>query len=255
MRSSLLLPLVFSTHAWGVPTLLPPRQALNPAGSASANTTACATGVHMIVARASTEKPGQGIIGAVAAQVQEMVPGSDSEAVDYPATLTDYLKSEASGVSAMTKLIQDYAVRCPGSKMALMGYSQGAQVIGDIMCGTSEANFNSTPPLSAQYSKNIVAIIQMGDPTHVPGQPQDVGNSTRAGIFPRANMAACAGMAPLTRSFCNDDDRFCDSGTSIPVHLAYVQGFGAQARDFVVARVAGNLTAAADRGNVTRRAW
>ncbi|KAK2629580.1 hypothetical protein QTJ16_000400 [Diplocarpon rosae] len=210
MRSSVLLILTLSTHAWGVPTLHPPRQALN------ATSTACATGVHMIVARASTEMPGQGIIGAVATQVQEMVPGSDSEAVDYPATLTDYLKSEASGVSAMTKLIQDYAVRCPESKMALMGYSQ------------------------------------MGDPTHVPGQPQDVGNSTRAGIFPRMNTAACAGMAPITKSFCNDDDRFCDSGTSIPVHLAYVQGFGTQARDFVVARVTGNVAA---KGNVTKRGW
>ena len=41
----------------------------------------------MIVARASTEAPGQGIIGAVATSVQGMIPGSDSEAVDYPATL------------------------------------------------------------------------------------------------------------------------------------------------------------------------
>lgn len=94
------------------------------ANSTNANTTACATGVHMIVARASTEQPGQGIIGAVATQVQQQVPGSDSEAVDYPATLTDYLNSEASGVAAMTKLIENYAARCPNSKMALLGYSQ-----------------------------------------------------------------------------------------------------------------------------------
>jgi hypothetical protein len=44
----------------------------------------------MIVARASNEAPGQGIIGAVATQVQQTVPGSDSEAVEYPATLTNY---------------------------------------------------------------------------------------------------------------------------------------------------------------------
>jgi hypothetical protein len=78
----------------------------------------------MIVARASTEAPGQGIIGAVATQVQKAVPGSDSVAVDYPATLTNYQSSEASGVAAMQKLIQDYATKCPGGKMALLGYSQ-----------------------------------------------------------------------------------------------------------------------------------
>lgn len=108
----------------------------------------------MIIARASTESPGPGIIGAVATMVQSSVPGSDSEAVDYPATLTDYVASEASGVAGMQKLIESYAARCPTSKIALLGYSQGAQVAGDIMCGTSEANFNSTPPLSAELAKN-----------------------------------------------------------------------------------------------------
>ena len=88
------------------------------------NTTTCATGVHMIVARASTEPAGEGIIGAVATMVKASVPGSDSEAVDYPATLTNYTTSEPSGVAAMTKLITDYTTRCPDSKIALLGYSQ-----------------------------------------------------------------------------------------------------------------------------------
>jgi hypothetical protein len=94
------------------------------AGNSSANSTACATGVHMIVARASTEAPGQGIIGAVATSVQGMIPGSDSEAVDYPATLQNYNTSEPAGTTAMTKLITEYAARCPNSKIALLGYSQ-----------------------------------------------------------------------------------------------------------------------------------
>ena len=108
----------------------------------------------MIVARASTEAPGQGIIGAVATKVQQAVPGSDSEAVDYPATLTNYTASEASGVADMTTLIQSYVARCPSSKIALLGYSQGAQVAGDVMCGTSEKGFNGTQPLSAALSRN-----------------------------------------------------------------------------------------------------
>jgi hypothetical protein len=78
----------------------------------------------MIVARASTEAPGEGIIGAVATSVQGMIPGSDSEAVDYPATLQNYNTSEPAGTAAMTKLITEYATRCPNSKIALLGYSQ-----------------------------------------------------------------------------------------------------------------------------------
>ena len=78
----------------------------------------------MIIARASTEAPGEGAIGAVATMVKNAIPGSDSEAVDYPATLTDYQNSEASGVAGMQKSVTEYATRCPNSKIALMGYSQ-----------------------------------------------------------------------------------------------------------------------------------
>jgi len=77
----------------------------------------------------------------------------------------------------------------------------------------------------------------MGDPSHVPGLPQDVGNSTKAGIFPRNNTAACASMASITQSYCNSNDTFCDSGSSIPVHLSYVQVYGSQAAKFIEEKV------------------
>lgn len=93
--------------------------------------------VHMIVARASTEPAGEGIIGSVATMVKKQLPGSDSEAVVYPATLQSYISSESAGVTAMKKLVQDYAAKCPTSKIAVMGYSQGANVAADVMCGSS----------------------------------------------------------------------------------------------------------------------
>lgn len=82
----------------------------------------------------------------------------------------------------------------------------------------------------------------MGDPTHVPNLSQDVGNSTKAGVFPRMNIAACGTSAAITQSYCNADDKFCDSGSSIPVHLSYVQTFGTQAAQFIVGKVGGNST-------------
>ncbi|KAH8647048.1 cutinase [Tricladium varicosporioides] len=191
----------------------------------------------MIVARASTEQPGQGIIGAVASQVQQAVPGSDSEAVDYPATLQNYQSSEASGVAAMTKLIQDYTARCPNSKIALMGYSQGAQVAGDVICGTTSNGFTPTQPLDAALTKNIVAMIQMGDPTQVPGLTQNVGSSQNEGVFPRVNAAGCTTASAIAQSYCDNGDTFCDSGNSIATHLSYVNEFGTQAAQFVISKV------------------
>jgi hypothetical protein len=107
----------------------------------------CTTGVHIIVARASTEDPGQGILTNLVIDIFDTIPGSDSVAVDYPATLPDYPESEAKGVVAMNQMIIDYAEECPESKIVLMGYSQGAHVTGDVLCGS-----DNNDPLSSEYN-------------------------------------------------------------------------------------------------------
>lgn len=57
------------------------------------------------------------------------IPGSDSVAVVYPATLQNYQSSESQGVSAMMSDIQGYVQACPNSKIVLMGYSQVSSLI------------------------------------------------------------------------------------------------------------------------------
>ncbi|GME52458.1 carbohydrate esterase family 5 protein [Neofusicoccum parvum] len=145
----------------------------------------CATGLHIIAARASGENPGPGIIGAVAQSIISRVPGSDLDSVVYPASINnveDYSNSEHQGVVAMTKLVQDYVTACPNTKIALLGYSQGAEVVGDVLCGSSEDISPKTAPLGTQYSKSIIAAISMGSPAHVAGQPYNQGTSTRSGV-------------------------------------------------------------------------
>lgn len=84
----------------------------------------CPSGVHVIVARASQEAPGPGIMGQVANTVLERIPGSDMESLDYPALLDPYVPSQTAGVANLTTLIQKYSEKCPRTKMVLMGYSQ-----------------------------------------------------------------------------------------------------------------------------------
>lgn len=133
--------------------------------AATAQNTSCVTGdaVHMIIARASLEPPGVGIIGGVATQVMAQLPGSDVVPVVYPATLANYTTSEAMGVAAMTGLVDDYASRCPDSKIVLMGYSQGAQVTADVMCGTMINNFAPTQALSTSNLNKGQFRSHLGD--------------------------------------------------------------------------------------------
>lgn len=111
----------------------------------------CDTGLHIIVARASTEAAGTGIIGSVAESIMSQVSGSTITAVDYPATLEPYISSEDTGTAAMTKLVTDYVDACPTGKVVLMGYSQGAQVTGDTVCGTAETGNTATSALATKY--------------------------------------------------------------------------------------------------------
>ncbi|KAF2088930.1 carbohydrate esterase family 5 protein, partial [Saccharata proteae CBS 121410] len=196
----------------------------------------CATGVHIIVARASTEAPGTGIIGAVANNISSQVPGSDIAAVNYPATIQNvqnYASSENQGVIAMTNQVQAYVQMCPSTKIVLLGYSQGGEVTGDVLCGSiPNHGIYANKPTST-----VVAAITMGSPAHVTGLPWDVGTSTTSGIFPRLNTTACLPYTNRLQEYCDTDDYYCASGTNAgSVHTGYVDRYGGVAAGYVVAK-------------------
>lgn len=112
---------------------------------------ACNSGFHIIVARASGEAEGTGITGGVAEMVAARVRGSTITAVDYPASFITYLSSESEGVTAMRQDIESYVNACPNGKVVLMGYSQGAEVISDVVCGGSTFGFGGGSRLPNKY--------------------------------------------------------------------------------------------------------
>lgn len=126
------------------------------AGVVAAHQCPTGNGIAIIVARGSTEPPGTGSIGNISSNAAEQLTGSIVLAVDYPATLSNYSSSEEQGVASATKLIQDYNKKCPGKKLVLMGYSQGAQVMTDVLCGTSEEGFNTTAPVAVSDCEHIL---------------------------------------------------------------------------------------------------
>lgn len=117
--------------------------------------TSCAPGVQIFAARGTTEAPGVGKIQTVAGNVTAAIPGSAVTAVDYPATFDDYAQSVATGSSDLGQLVKDYVKMCPDSKIALLGYSQGAQAVADLICGaSSELMPVKTADLDSIYDKN-----------------------------------------------------------------------------------------------------
>ena len=112
----------------------------------------CYSGVYMIVGRGSEEDPGEGKPGAVADAVASQIPNSASVAVDYPASIADpvYPESVSDGVSDTISKVQSYVDACgSASRIALIGYSQGGNVMTDALAG----GVDKPTPLSTSYTQ------------------------------------------------------------------------------------------------------
>ncbi|KAK3389775.1 cutinase-domain-containing protein [Podospora didyma] len=214
---------------------------------AANSTLPCASGVHMLVARGSTEAPGLGRIGVVAGNVSALVPGSTIEPVDYPATFENYSDSEAKGAAFFTKSIVDYTALCPKTKIVLLGYSQGAQAVMDSLCGNSESGFTVSADLPGIYDEYLAAVLTYGDPSHTVGAPWNFGTSNKTGIFPRLNITACEPYSDQIRGYCDTGDVYCDRGNNSATHGSYFKNYTKEATEWIVAKYTASLAA----GNVT----
>jgi hypothetical protein len=84
------------------------------------------------------------------------------------------------GVTNLMTAIANNTAACPSTKLVLMGYSQGAAVTVDTLCGGGGADIMApvTPGLTAQQGSNVVAAVMMGDPRFVPGVSYEAGTNT-----------------------------------------------------------------------------
>jgi acetylxylan esterase len=209
--------------------------------SATASTGSCPA-VQLIVARASTESPGDGVIGALATLIQGDVNATvGNEAVVYPATLTNYASSVAKGDSAMATDIENAVSSCPNEKIILLGYSQGAQVVGDVLAGGGGGPElgPETAPVPAADAAKVIAAIQFGDPRHQPNlSPIDLGTDPGAqGIFPVQTGQSRAAFGTILRSWCDTGDPFCAGGNNLEAHLDYTTKYDTAANTFVEGRL------------------
>lgn len=177
---------------------------LAAAGLAAAQDTTtsqnCTDGLYMLVARATGEDPGTGRVGVVARNISSSIPNSIIQPIAYPATFANYTSSETAGVDAMTAAIKDRVSACPRGKIALLGFSQGAQVSADAVCGRDDGTgtaFSETPELGAEYAENIVAVVMFGDPSHSVNATFNQGNSTRNGVSGPVSLPNHVGCACL----------------------------------------------------------
>lgn len=104
----------------------------------------CVSGLYMILARGTGDPHPHGHFRVVADAIidQNLIPDSKKVAVDYRASMDGgYSASLNEGTLAMGAAVRQYVAACDAvgmrAQVALMGYSQGAQVAMDTVCGMS----------------------------------------------------------------------------------------------------------------------
>ncbi|GAP84754.1 putative carbohydrate esterase family 5 protein [Rosellinia necatrix] len=199
--------------------------------------------VHIFVARGTDEPyPGRqaGLTGAICYGLKNC----GYEDIMYQASYSPtYCESVQAGVKNGKAQINAYAKRCPNAKLVLTGYSQGAEVLGDILGGAGGSYFgcsqaNSSPlDMQSTAHKNIKAITFFGNVRHVPNQPYNTGTAANvgAGIYPRtgSSLNNLNKYSNKIQDYCLANDTVCGGGGDGSAHTIYFDIYTQTAAEWI----------------------
>ncbi|KIH91129.1 acetyl xylan esterase (Axe1) [Sporothrix brasiliensis 5110] len=204
------------------------------AGLASASPLTCPP-VHIFAARETTAPAGYGTSKGLVDMVVRANSGATSEAIVYPACGgqsscggASYDSSASQGTAAVVKAVTALNTQCPDTKIVLIGYSQGGQIMDNAICGGAGA------ALTGAALKAVKAAIFMGDPHNTAGLPYNVGTCTNHGFSARQSGFQCSPGSPsIIQSYCDSQDPYCCNGNDANHHQQYVSIYGQKAAAFI----------------------
>ncbi|MGV0626185.1 cutinase family protein [Mycolicibacter minnesotensis] len=187
----------------------------NPSSLPTASADGCPD-VEVVFARGTNEPPGlgrvgEGLVNSLRGRTSRSV---GAYAVNYPASY-DFGRA-ADGANDASGHIMWMVENCPGTRLVLGGYSQGAAII-DIIAAAPVPGFGFTAPLPPEAADHVAAVAVFGNPSNKIGQP--LTNSPVYGY--------------KTIDLCTDGDPICSPGRLFSAHSAYTPGMTNQAASFV----------------------
>jgi hypothetical protein len=161
----------------------------------------------------------------------------------YNPVESPYCQSVEEGVANGFAQLNTYHSRCPNTKLVLSGYSQGSQVVSDIIGGGSGVFFQGctttpTAPLdvNSELGRKIAAVVTFGNTRHTANQPYNqFSGAPDNGIFPRPNdqLANLAKWTSKYHDYCVAEDPICAGGNVVADHLNYYDLYSNVAAEWV----------------------
>nr|WP_232075500.1 cutinase family protein [Mycobacterium seoulense] len=187
--------------------------------------------VEVVFARGTNEPPGVGRIGQSFVDSLRSHVGGRSLGVypvDYPAT-TDFPRA-VDGISDAGAHVEHMAASCPGTRMVLGGYSQGAAVMGFVTESAVPDGVHlvqALQPMPAGVASHVAAVALFGKPS-----------SQFMSILNEPPVTIGAAYAPKTIELCVPGDPVCSDAANPVAHRQYVEaGMVDQAADFAAGRL------------------
>jgi hypothetical protein len=173
--------------------------------------------LKMFVVTGSGEHSGFGhVLGQVVSDVYAKDTNNASASrVEYPAvsvlapSVVQYNWSVGIGITALQNDLRPFLAQCHSTPVFLLGYSQGAQVVGDVYLRY----------LSDAEQNRISGVVLFGDPEFCGGQnaPIAVGsydaalNGISTSVYPSApEHRFSSGDSAKVRSYCAEYDPVCN---------------------------------------------
>ena len=183
---------------------------------------------YLVITARGTGEPHRGqLLSPVSRAISEARPDQMLRIdLDYPAD-TDVNGGASLGVRTLVTTLNQQARTCPEQKFVLLGYSQGAMVIGDALAAP-DARLVGTEAdeLRPETGAAISAVLFYGDPRFVGAEPYNSGDydPSRDGLLPRP-AGALADYAERLRDYCVSDDFICQATTMDLDEAGHVEYF------------------------------
>ncbi|GAA1320034.1 cutinase family protein [Leucobacter albus] len=196
----------------------------------------------VITARGTGEPKKKQLLGPVARAISAARPGEvERLELDYPAD-TEINAGATLGARTLIDTLNLQAESCPDQRTILLGYSQGALVIGDALAASDARLVGvNVGAVSEAAAESVLAVVLYGNPRFVGADPSGYGSYSpdTNGILPRP-PGSFAGYEGRLRDYCVSDDFICQATLSMEEagHVAYYDnGMQSDGAAYVITRL------------------
>lgn len=195
---------------------------------------------YLVLTARGTGEPKRGqLLSPVARSIKNALPDEvQTINLDYPAD-TNVNEGGTFGVRLLLDTLRVQAEACPDQGFVLLGYSQGALIIGDALAAPATRLIGETVgEMSEDIASRILAIVLYGNPRFTGGEEYGVGDYDEAlgGILPRV-PGSLDSFTDRLRDYCVAKDFICQNSLSLDEegHVAYFEnGMQQDGAEFVV---------------------